>query len=172
MEKNKIIAGGVAIVIAVAFWAVYARVAKAPVTNTCAADTQLCPDGSFVNRVGPECTFAKCPPVGSSILPYTSGVQGTVTIGPICPVMKNPPSTACADAPYATTIVVYKTGSDLVFTTTVSTTTGAFKVTLPPGTYSIKAGGTKLLPRCAAVTTNVSPNTFAKVAISCDTGIR
>jgi hypothetical protein len=27
----------------------------------CTADAKLCPDGSYVGRVGPNCEFAECP---------------------------------------------------------------------------------------------------------------
>jgi len=27
----------------------------------CTADAKLCPDGSYVGRVGPNCEFAQCP---------------------------------------------------------------------------------------------------------------
>lgn len=30
----------------------------------CTADAKLCPDGSYVGRIGPHCEFARCP--GSS----------------------------------------------------------------------------------------------------------
>jgi len=27
----------------------------------CTADAKMCPDGSFVGRMGPNCEFARCP---------------------------------------------------------------------------------------------------------------
>lgn len=162
---------GLVVIITIASWTIYTRVAKNSF-SACAADTQLCPDGSFVNRTGPQCVFAKCPQLGSDLPPYTSGILGSVSIGPICPVMKNPPNTECVDRPYATTITVHKSGSNSVFTTTLSTTTGAFKVDLPAGTYSIQAGSGKTLPRCTTITAIVAPHAYATTTISCDTGIR
>lgn len=29
----------------------------------CTSDAKLCPDGSYVGRVGPRCEFAECPEV-------------------------------------------------------------------------------------------------------------
>lgn len=171
MKTPALITGGVVIIVAIILLVLYAPAVKAPVANTCEAGTQLCPDGSSVSRTGPQCAF-ECPPVDSGLPPYTSGVLGKVSIGPICPVMKNPPNAACADAPYATIITIYKAGSNSVFTTTVSTTTGAFKVDLPAGSYVIKAGNNKSLPRCATITAIVVPHTYATTTISCDTGIR
>lgn len=30
-------------------------------TGACTAEAKLCPDGSYVERVGPSCEFAPCP---------------------------------------------------------------------------------------------------------------
>lgn len=44
---------------------------RAPIV-ACPMDAQICPDGSSVGRVGPECTFAVCPAVvATSSLPET-----------------------------------------------------------------------------------------------------
>jgi len=42
----------------------------------CTMDAKLCPDGSYVGRVGPNCEFAACPGTGT-----TSGMTGTVVGG-------------------------------------------------------------------------------------------
>jgi hypothetical protein len=34
-----------------------------PDVVACTMDAKMCPDGSFVGRVGPDCEFAACPPV-------------------------------------------------------------------------------------------------------------
>lgn len=36
-----------------------------PDAVACTADAQMCPDGSFVGRTGPNCQFAACPAVAS-----------------------------------------------------------------------------------------------------------
>ncbi len=42
-------------------------VAKRPLPSErgthCSADAQLCPDGSYVIRTGPNCEFADCPSI-------------------------------------------------------------------------------------------------------------
>jgi hypothetical protein len=49
--------------------------------TVCTQEVKLCPDGSAVGRIGPNCEFAKCSQTGgSSILPYDSGVEGIVTL--------------------------------------------------------------------------------------------
>ncbi|HVT74847.1 MAG TPA: hypothetical protein VHD69_00260 [Candidatus Paceibacterota bacterium] len=60
-----IIGGGV--------WAYYASVgpSNAPGQSdqvVCTMDAKLCPDGSYVGRIGPDCQFAQCPgsPGGTS----------------------------------------------------------------------------------------------------------
>lgn len=110
---------------------------------------------------------------GNSILPYQSGIKGTVTLGPTCPVMRNPPDPQCADKPYKTTVSVSRTSdTSHVFATTESGTDGTFQFSLPPGDYTVKASGGAVLPRCGDVATNVSASAYTDIAISCDTGIR
>jgi hypothetical protein len=42
----------------------------------CTSDAKLCPDGSFVERVGPNCEFAPCPDAGVSEQPSDARRQG------------------------------------------------------------------------------------------------
>ena len=90
----------------------------------CTMEAKLCPDGSAVGRIGPNCEFAKCPEVKLQITSFEecaaagypimesypeqcktpdgktfvksyanqkSGIEGIVLLGPVCPVMKDPP---------------------------------------------------------------------------------
>ena len=80
----------------------------------CTADAMQCPDGSYVGRSGPNCEFvcpdstAGTPPSGggSGILPYNSGIRGTVMAGPTCPVERDPPDPNCADKPLSVLVSV------------------------------------------------------------------
>src|SRR6185436_19079738 len=67
----------------------------------CTMEAKICPDGSAVGRTGPNCEFAACPDTasgdGSGILPYHSGIRGTILAGPTCPVEHMPPDPQCAD---------------------------------------------------------------------------
>ena len=146
-------------------------------------EAKFCPDGSAVGRTGPNCEFAECPAVdatndngigegGGSILPYNSGVRGTVSLGPTCPVMRDPPDPQCADRGYATTVVVHRTGSSSVFATGKSDENGAFEFSLPPGSYTLTATGGTMLPRCASIDVDVPVSGYITQNISCDTGIR
>ncbi len=180
MKKYAIGTGivAIALLVAVALWNV--RTARAPSgAQACPQETKLCPDGSSVGRTGPNCEFAACPGSiatsttgGGSILPYHSGVQGTVSLGPTCPVERVPPNPQCADKPYAAAIIIYRAGSQSVFIMGNSDTNGVFKFSLPPGSYTLKAVSGNVFPRCTPVNVEVSASGYASTAISCDTGIR
>lgn len=103
---------------------------------------------------------------------YTSGVRGTVLLGPTCPVERMPPDPACADKPYATTITVRREGSSAAFATGKSDVSGAFEFSLPPGSYTLTASGGTTLPRCSPVEVTVGASGYVTADISCDTGIR
>ncbi len=100
------------------------------------------------------------------------GVKGTVSLGPTCPVQRIPPDPACADRPYATTIVVRRAGSSATFATGKSDATGAFRFSLLPGAYTLSVSGGTMLPRCSPVDVTVSASGYVAANISCDTGIR
>lgn len=106
------------------------------------------------------------------IMPYASGVRGTVTLGPTCPVEQYPPSASCADKPYQTLISIFRQ-SDMAhaFVITQSDAQGVFSASLPPGDYTIEAGQSSI-PRCAKVSVVVGPSAYAIADISCDSGIR
>ncbi len=178
MKKYAIGIIAIALLIVVALWNV--RTAQAPSGGqACSQETKLCPDGSSVGRTGPNCEFAACPGAiatstagGTGILPYHSGVQGTVSLGPTCPVERVPPDPQCAGKPYAAAIIVYRAGSQSVFIMGNSDTGGAFKFSLPPGSYTLKAISGNVFPRCTPVNVQVPASGYASTAISCDTGIR
>lgn len=195
MKDFLLIISGLAVIAAGALWLVFWR--EAPPRSggvACTTEAKLCPDGSAVGRTGPNCEFAACPaPIatttsptatsttatttggsgaGGSILPYDSGVRGAVSLGPTCPVERNPPDPACADKPFATSITVRRAGRATPFVIGNSDAEGAFHFALPPGSYVLTAGTSAVLPRCAAVTVVVEPSAYTTATISCDTGIR
>ena len=179
MNNRLLIVGVVLVAVIGGLWLVNSMPAKAPVGQACTMEAKLCPDGSYVSRTGPNCEFAQCSIVatttsggGRGILPYNSGVKGTVSLGPTCPVMRDPPDPQCSDKPYETTIQVYRTGSGLVFATGKSDANGAFEISLSPGTYTIAASGGTVLPRCSPAEAVVGQSGYVTVNISCDTGIR
>jgi hypothetical protein len=137
----------------------------------CTQEAKQCPDGSYVGRTGPNCEFAACP-THPGILPYTSGIQGKVSLGPTCPVARTPPDPECADKGYATLVSVSRLGSSSIYATVKSDANGAFQFSLPPGSYTVSAAGGQTLPRCSSVTATVGPSGYVIADISCDTGIK
>ena len=136
----------------------------------CTMDAKLCPDGSYVGREGPKCEFRKCPDVSQT----NSGVKGQVMLGPVCPVMQDPPDPQCADRPYETTIQVIKVGSpqSAPFKTTQTDSNGRYSVTLPPGDYALQPLGGNVFPSCETKEVTVVASKIIEANLSCDTGIR
>jgi len=183
MKRYAVIIGVSAVVIIAALWIVNVRTANAPGPKACTAEARICPDGSAVGRTGPNCEFAQCPTANAtstaggggeaeSILPYNSGVRGSVSLGPICPVMRDPPDPQCADKPYATAIIVYRTGSESPLIIANSHADGTFEFSLPPGSYTLAASSGMTHPSCNETSVAVVPDEYSTVTISCDTGIR
>jgi hypothetical protein len=134
----------------------------------CAQDAMLCPNGSYVGRTGPNCSFV-CP--GSSTTTTSRGtVSGRVTLSPTCPVEQIPPDPNCAPRGYSTTIVVRRNGQAI--TTTSSDSNGEFSLTLSPGTYTIEPRGGQTYPTCSSTTVRVVSNSVTNIDFSCDSGIR
>lgn len=151
--------------------------AHAPGQVACTMEAKLCLDGSAVGRTGPNCEFALCPPPidngENGILPFDSGVEGVVTLGPTCPVMREGDN-SCADKPYATNIQVIAVGSpnSSPFATVESDKQGKYKIMLPSGEYALQPVGGEVMPRCETKEITIEPAKIIEVNLSCDTGIR
>lgn len=178
MTKFAVTIGILVLIAGVGFWVANNR-AESPSPKACTLEAKICPDGSAVGRVGPDCEFAPCPviattteAIATSTSPVGSGVSGTVSLGPTCPVERIPPDPACADKPYATAIVVYRAGSKSPLLMGNSGSNGAFSFSLSPDSYTLAVSNGTTLPRCASVNVKIAANTYATTTISCDTGIR
>jgi hypothetical protein len=146
----------------------------------CTMDAKLCPDGSYVGRTGPKCEFSACPNSTSTSATssgttgdtrLTGTLTGSVTLGPTCPVLRNPPDPQCADKPYQTTVIVTtNTGKEVGRQRT--DINGNFVFSFLPGSYIVTAQGGTTLPRCESKAFTLSKGSSANVALSCDTGIR
>lgn len=133
----------------------------------CTQEAKLCPDGSYVGRTGPKCEFAQCPATGSS------GITGTVLLGPICPVQREPPDPQCADKPYATSLVVTTVSGERIIKEFKSDSNGTFRVAVPPGEYAVRSAATAdTLPRCDEQLVVVRASEYTAITFRCDTGIR
>ena len=102
-----------------------------------------------------------------------TGVEGIVTIGPTCPVMRIPPDPQCADKTYQTTLVIAsnlpgKGGGILVHTDSQ----GYFSQELVPGTYTISAQANNVMPRLSPVTFVVTNHKLTSLNLQFDSGIR
>ncbi len=99
-----------------------------------------------------------------------SGVEGRVTIGPMCPVVRL--GTDCPDAPYAAALVVEdEQGRDVA--RTESGADGTFRVALSPGAYQlVPQPGENRIPWAQPVPFTVVSGEWVRVDIAYDSGIR
>ena len=101
-----------------------------------------------------------------------SGIEGTVTIGPTCPVQRlGDPS--CDDRPYQGIIHVNGTNKNQVAKFQADTQ-GKFKLGLEPGQYNLEPQTPmdNILPRASNQDVTVVAGAFTTVNIQYDSGIR
>lgn len=72
-----------------------------------------------------------------SPLPGETGVTGTVTAGPTCPVVTDPPDPNCADRPVAGAVLVLVDAGGAEVARVTSAADGTFAVALAPGAYRL-----------------------------------
>jgi hypothetical protein len=112
-------------------------------------------------------TISACASGTAGTTQTDSGIQGTVTYGPTCPVQRvGGPS--CVRR-FSAEIAVRQ--GDHTVTTFRSAADGAFKVSLQPGTYTLtstKSG----LPFLRPLDVTVKPNAYTSVTVQFDSGIR
>lgn len=139
----------------------------------CAADVKECADGTFVTRVPPACEFAGCPyvPRGNGTL------EGSMTIGPICPVETYPPDPRCKPSPevYASRkVYVWTANRSRIIATLTPDANGRFSALLPAGEYVVDVahqpgpGGATGVPKTVIITKGQT----VSISIDIDTGIR
>lgn len=136
--------------------------------TACTMEAKLCPDDSYVGRVGPNCEFAPCPTVEKS------GIKGLILLGPTCPVERIPPDPKCADKPYKTNLITTSIDGTQTSKQFSSDTNGNFSVDLLPGEYSISSLNTvNIYPRCSSQeNVKVEKEQYTTITLHCDTGIR
>jgi hypothetical protein len=101
-----------------------------------------------------------------------SGIEGTVTIGPTCPVQRvNDPN--CNDRPYQAEIHV-NTNNGVWVKKFTPDAQGNFKIELEPGTYNLEPQTPmdNILPRANSQDVTVLAGVFTKINIQYDSGIR
>lgn len=101
-----------------------------------------------------------------------SGIEGTVTLGPTCPVQRvDDPS--CDDRPYPG--LIHVSGINIKNVTEFKADAqGKFKIELEPGTYTVdpQTPMDNILPRANPQDVTVVSGAFATVNIQYDSGIR
>jgi len=101
--------------------------------------------------------------------PSDSGIEGTVTIGPMCPVMQE--DVPCPDQPYQATLTVLTTSGKKV-TQFQTDENGRFRVDLAPGDYVLHPESPNGLPFAGDIPFTVDEHKFTQLEISYDSGIR
>ena len=102
--------------------------------------------------------------VGSS----ESGIEGDVAIRPIRPHV---PKGAADAQPYQAKVQVFDS-KNLQVGSIETDASGKFRITLPPGKYSLRPQSPGLYPRASEQTVVVSPSKFSHIRILYDSGIR
>lgn len=103
----------------------------------------------------------------------TSGVKGTVAIGPICPIVQYPDDGSCADKPYQTSLLVTTENNPSGIKQLITTDAeGHFSSTLLPGTYMIQASDQVTMPRLNPQTFVITENNWTFLDLAFDSGIR
>lgn len=98
-----------------------------------------------------------------------TGIDGTVTLGPTCPVERI--DSPCPDRPYAAHITIWR--GDIQVAETRSGDDGRFRVILPPGTYRVVGETAGTFPHGSEVQATVvagqmTPSRFDTTAGSAD----
>ncbi|MBI2758521.1 MAG: hypothetical protein HYX49_07560 [Chloroflexi bacterium] len=102
--------------------------------------------------------------------PTDSGVEGNVTIGPLCPVVQvnNP----CPDKPYQATLTILTTTTRRKVIQFKTDANGYFRVALAPGEYILRPESPNVMPRAAEILFTVTDHQFTRVDVVYDSGIR
>ncbi len=137
-------------------WRVYIEAAPAAV------------NAAFPELLAPETPFfVRC--AGPDL---RSGISGTVTVGPMCPVVRE--GEPCPDQPYSATLVITRQGSAVEVARVTSGADGFYSVRLPAGDYTIHplSPPGQPLPAAGPVDVTLPAGRTAIVDIPYDSGIR
>jgi hypothetical protein len=118
----------------------------------------------------PASTATVSPTARPSVV-ATTGVRGTVTAGPTCPVERADQSPCIRAVPDATIVATDAAGKEVARAT--SDGSGAYFLQLPPGTYRIVPQPVPgLMGTAAAETVEVTSGAATRLDFAYDTGIR
>jgi hypothetical protein len=137
-----------------------------------------CPAGCinehrWTYAVGPDANVELIEEEGDA-LPGATGVRGTVTSGPTCPVETQPPDPACAARPVAGAVLVFTDADGAEVARATSAADGTFSVELAPGAYRVTAEPVEgLMGTPEPLNVEVEAGKpMTELQISYDTGIR
>jgi hypothetical protein len=107
-------------------------------------------------------------------LPDATGVRGSVTAGPTCPVVAEPPQPGCEERAVAGAVLVFTDASGAEVTRATSNAEGAFSVELAAGAYLLTPQPVEgLMGTPAPMEVQVEAGQgMTEVQVSYDTGIR
>lgn len=115
-----------------------------------------------------------CAEAPATARPATGHLVGTVTAGPICPVVRQPPDPACAARPVTGAVLIIRqadTGTEAARATVAQD--GTYAVDLPAGTYSVEPQPVDgLLGTPGPQPVEISEIDSASLDFGYDTGIR
>ena len=101
--------------------------------------------------------------------PPDSGIEGTVQIGPMCPVVRE--GEECPDQPYQAVLTVTSlTGERIVQVQTEAD--GTFHIPLAPGEYILRPESPNVMPFAQEQSFVVTEGEFTRVDVQYDSGIR
>jgi hypothetical protein len=143
-----------------------------------------CPAGcishhQFVFHVDPDGTIALVEQSGDPNPPIPSGEGTTASVtlrlgaGPTCPVVRNPPDSACAPRSVANAEVVVRSPDGSELARGRSDDQGQIQLQVPPGAYYVEPQPVEgLLGTAPAVAFSVVAGETLELSLTYDTGIR
>ncbi len=104
--------------------------------------------------------------------PASAGIEGLVTIGPVCPVVRSDQEEECADRPHQTVLRITNKIGNLIKLIPVGSD-GKFAIKVPAGEYVIGPGDTNgSWPYASLQYVQVQAGKISSVEIKFDSGIR
>ncbi len=98
------------------------------------------------------------------------GIEGAVTIGPACPVVKI--DQPCPDQPFQATFSVLSSDGQQKITQFTTDENGKFRIDLPPGDYILHPELSGMMPRATDQPFNVMEGQYTPINVVFDSGIR
>jgi len=145
-------------------------VAGCSAVHVAGASASPSPSGS------PAASASTSPTATSSAAPASSarqtGIRGTATAGPVCPVERVPPDAACAPRPVIGAVVDVRDANGKQVVQAHTGSDGTFLVAVPPGTYTVSAEETTGIMHAPAAQSVTVTDGVALVDLAYDTGIR